>query len=126
MNNTYALPEDELRGEIYRRIYLLMNKEGGGWEVAGAAFCLGAGLLSIPLALVLWAAARFVGPAGAGPLLNLLSTFLFVLTIPLLAIGASFLDLLEKKPPILPFLAGTKSAGIKHYRHLRARHPHLN
>jgi hypothetical protein len=123
MNKTYALPEDELRGEIYRRIYLLVKKEGGGWHAAGAAFSLGAGVLSIPLALALWAAAKFVGPVGAGPTLLSLSTVLFVLTIPLLTAGAVFLDLLEKRLPYLPLPAKPRPAVVELRRRHRARRP---
>ena len=120
-NKTYALPEDELRGEIYRRKYLLERKEGGGWHAAGAAFGLGAGALSVPLALALGAAAKLFGPAGVGATLDSLSTALFVLTFPLLATGAVFLDVLEKKPPNIPLPAGPRPASIKLYRRLRSR-----
>ena len=50
-------------------------------------------------AVVLWAADRFTGPFGVGPTLHALSTIPFVLTLPMLAAGAYFLDLLEKRPP---------------------------
>jgi hypothetical protein len=64
MNKTYVLAEDALKGEIYRRTYLLLRKEGGGWHAAGAAFGLGAGALSVPLALALGAVPLFTGPAA--------------------------------------------------------------
>jgi hypothetical protein len=107
MNTTYTLPKDDLRGDIYRRIYLLLTREGGGWHAACAAFGLVCGVLTVPLALALWAAAKLVGPVGIGPTLNLSSTILFVLTFPLLAAGAFFLDRLEKKSPTLPLSAST-------------------
>ena len=122
-NKTYALPEDELRGEIYRRVYLLLRKEGGGWHAVGAAFGLGAGTLSVPVALVLGAAAWFLVPTSAGPTLHLLSTTLFVLTLPLLALGAFFLDILEKKPPVLELPHAPRPASIRRYHRLHARHP---
>ena len=126
MSKIYTLPRDEFRGEIYRRIYLLVSRQGGGWRAAGAALGLAGGVLSIPLALVLWAAAGYTGPAGVGPTLHALSTILFVLSLPLLAVGACFLDLLEKKTPALPLPAERQPAVLERWRRLRPRHPHHN
>ena len=47
MNKIYALPEDELRGEIYQRILLLVGKNLWTWESVAAAVSLFGGLLSI-------------------------------------------------------------------------------
>jgi hypothetical protein len=102
MNRIYVLPEDELGGEIYRRVSLLVSRERGGWQAVAAALGLASGVMSVPLALALGAAARLAGPAGLGPTMSLASTSLFFLTLPLLAAGACLLDLLEKKPPTLP------------------------
>jgi hypothetical protein len=126
MNKIYALPEDDLKGGLYWRIFLLVSKEQGGWTAVGVAFGLAGGVLSIPLALLLWVGARFIGPAGIGPTLNLLSTILFALTFPLLAVGAYCLDRLEKKPPILPLPTEPRPAVLRSWRHLRPRHPHYN
>ena len=126
MSKIYTLPEDEFRGEIYRRIFILVTREGGGWQAAGAAVGLAAGALSVPLAVVLWAAARLHGPAGVGAALYLSSTILFVLTLPLLAVGVCFLDRLEKKYPTLPLPAEPRPAGPGRWRRVRPRHPHLN
>jgi hypothetical protein len=96
MERIYTLPEDELGGEVYERIYLLVTGEGGGWQSAGATLGLASGALSAPLSAVLWAAARCFGTAGIGPALQSSSTVLSALTLPLLAVGACFLDRLEK------------------------------
>jgi hypothetical protein len=97
MNTIYALPEDELRGGIYRRILLLMGKNRGTWQAAGAAVGLFGGLLSIVLGVLLWAVVGLIAPAGAlGSLLNAAGTVLLILPLPLLALGAHCLDLLER------------------------------
>jgi len=126
MSQIFTLPEDELRGEIYERIYLLVTRKGGGWQSAGAAFGLAAGALSVPTAAALWAAAKFFGPAGIGPALNFSSTILFVLTLPLLALGACFLDRLEKKSPSLPLPAPPEPAAPERRQRIRPQRPHLN
>ncbi len=102
MDKVYTLRRDDLRGEPYRRILLLVRKRRGGWQSAGAAFGLGGGMLAIPTALMLWAAVRFLAPLTISSTLNVLSNVLFAAAIPLLALGACCLDLLEKKPPALP------------------------
>jgi hypothetical protein len=103
MNKIYTLPEDELKGEIYRRILLLMGKNLWKWESVTAAVSLFGGLLSIVLGALVWAVVGLFAPAGAlGRFLDVAGTILFVLPLPLLALGAYCLDLLEKKPPALP------------------------
>jgi hypothetical protein len=103
MNKIYELPEDELRGEIYQRILRLMGKNWGTWESALAVVGLFGGLLSIVLGLLDWAVVGLFAPAGAlGAYLDVAGITLFVLPLPLLALGAYCLDLLEKKPPALP------------------------
>ncbi|MDQ3804135.1 MAG: hypothetical protein M3416_09935 [Acidobacteriota bacterium] len=126
MNKTYTLPEDDLRGELYRRIYLLISKKRGGWQSAGAAFGLAGGALSIPLALLLWAAVRFLAPAALSSTLNLLSNVFFALSVPLLALGACCLDLLEKKLPALPPPAGSRAARFERRHRLRPGRPRRN
>ncbi len=126
MSQIFTLPEDELKGEIYERIYLLVTRKGGGWQAAGAAFGLAAGALSVPMAAALWAAAEFFGPAGIGRALSFSSTILFVLTLPMLAVGACCLDRLEKKSPALPLPAAPQPRAPEHWRRLRPRHPHHN
>lgn len=123
MNKTYMLPEDDLGGEVYRRVYLLVNKNWGGWQSIGATIGLAGGVLSTPWALLLWAAVKFLTPSGIGTTLSLLSNVLFALSLPLLALGASCLDLLEKKPPVLPLPAESQPASPRRLHHLRPRNP---
>ena len=127
MNKIYALPEDELRGGIYHRILLLMGKSRGTWQMVGAAVGLFGGLLSILLGVMVWAVVGLFAPAGAfGSFLDVAGTALFVLPLPLLALGAYCLDLLEKKPPALPLPAESRPAGTVRSRRYRARRPHHN
>lgn len=110
MDRIYTLPEDDLRGELYRRIFLLVLKPRGGWQSFGAAVGIAGGALFIPLALLSWAAFKFLAPSAVGPTLYALSNLLFALSLPLLALGACCLDLLERKPPALPLPAAPDSA----------------
>jgi hypothetical protein len=97
MNETYAPPGDALRGEIYRRILFLLKKNRASWQSAAAAVGLFGGLLSIVLGAVDWAAVGMFAPSGAlGSFLDAAGTALFALSLPLLALGAHCLDLLEK------------------------------
>jgi hypothetical protein len=102
MNKIFALPEDELHGEIYQRMLRLMEKNWGTWESVVAAVSLFGGLLAIVLGALDWAVVGLFAPAGAfGSFLDIAGTVLFVLPLPLLALGAYSLDLLEKKTPAL-------------------------
>lgn len=102
MNKIYALPEDELRGEIYQRMLRLMGKHRGSWESVAAAVGLCGGLLSIVSGGLAWAVVGLFAPAGAlGSILDVAGTVLFVLPLPLMALGACCLDRLEKKAPAL-------------------------
>lgn len=103
MNEIYALPEDELKGEIYQRILRLVLKNGWTPESVAAAVGLFGGLLAIVLGGLDWAAFALFAPGGlVGSILDVAGTVLFVLPLPLLALGAYCLDLLEKKSPALP------------------------
>ena len=103
MNKIYAPPEDELGGEMYRRIVILLGKNWGSWESFAAAFSLFGGLLAIVLGALDWAFVGLFAPAGAlGSFLDAAGTALLVLPLPLMALGAYCLDRLEKKTPALP------------------------
>ncbi len=111
MDKIYTLPEDVLRGGIYRRILLLLGKNRGGWQSAVAAGGLFGGLLSIVLGFLDWGVVGLIAPAGAlGSFLNRAGIVLFILPLPLLALGAHCLDLLEKKAPPLPLPAESRPA----------------
>lgn len=103
MNKIYALPEDELRGGIYQRMLRLMGKNWGTWESLAAAIGLFGGLLFIVLGGLVWAVVGLFAPAGVfGASLDAAATVLFVLPLPLMALGACCLDRLEKKAPAPP------------------------
>ena len=111
MNNIYELHEDELRGGIFHRVLLLLGRNRVTWQTVGAVVGLFGGLLSLALAVLIWAVVGLISPAGApGSFLEVAGTVLFVLPLPLLALGAHCLDLLEKKAPALPFPAAPRAA----------------
>ncbi len=127
MNKIYTLPKDELRGDIYRRILLLMGKNRGSWEAVAAAVSLFGGLLALVLGALAWAFVGLFAPVGSlGSFLDVTGTVLLVLPLPLLALGASCLDRLEKMAPPLPLPADSRPAVpvLRHYR--RPRYPHHN
>jgi hypothetical protein len=94
----YALPEDELGGGIYRRMFFLLGKNRRTRTSIAAAVGLFGGLLSLVLGLLDWAVVGFMAPAGAlGALLDATGTVLLILPLPLLALGAHCLDLLERR-----------------------------
>jgi hypothetical protein len=122
MNKTHALHEDELRGDIYREVLLLLGKNRGSWQSAAAALGLFGGLLAIVVGALDWAAAGLFAPPGAlGAFMDEAGTLLLVLPLPLLALGAFCLDLLEEKPPALPLPSESRPAGAA-----CARRPHYN
>jgi hypothetical protein len=56
----------------------------------------------------------------------LLSNLFFALPLPLLALGAYCLDLLEKRSPILPLPANSQPASFERWHRLQARRPYNN
>ena len=103
MGKIYAVPEDDMRGEIYQRMLRLMGKNWGTWESAVAAVSLSGGLLAIVLGALVWAVVGLFAPAGAlGSILDVAGTALLVLPLPLTALGAYCLDRLEQKASALP------------------------
>lgn len=114
MNKMDTLPEDELKGEIYQRILWLMLKNRGTWETALAAVGLFGGLLSIVLGGMVWAVYGLFAPTGAlGSFMDIAGTVLLVVPLPLLALGAYCLDLLEKRPPALPLSAEPRPGRLR-------------
>ena len=126
MNKTYLLVEDNPGDGIYRRIGLLIRKNRWAWATIGAAFGLAGGMLSILLGALLWIAVRFLATGHFGSLLNVVEIVFFTLTLPLLALGASCLDLLEKKSPLLPSPAKSQAQGLERWQRLRPKQPHNN
>src|SRR5215204_3079206 len=127
MGKIYVLPEDDMRGEIFQRVLRLMGKNWGSWQAVAAAVSLFGGLLCIVLGALAWAFVGLFAPAGAlGSFLDTAGTVLLLLPLPLLALGAFCLDLLEKKPPALPLPAEPRPAIPTRWQRLRARRPHHN
>ncbi|HEY9405519.1 MAG TPA: hypothetical protein VIQ24_22910 [Pyrinomonadaceae bacterium] len=122
----YILSEDDLSGEFHRRIYLLIIKKRCAWQSLGAAFGISAGMLSILLAVLLWAIVRFLATGGSISILHALEIVFFVLSLPLLALGVHCLDLLEKEPSIPPLPARSQNAAAGRSLRLRPPHPHNN
>src|SRR5215210_3816353 len=111
MGKIYVLPEDDMRGEIFQRILRLMGKNLGSWQSVTAAVSLFGALLCIVLGAVDWAFVGLFAPAGAlGSFLDTAGTVLLVLPLPLMALGAFCLDLLEKKHPALPLPTESQTA----------------
>lgn len=122
MNKIYTLPEDELRGEIYQRMLRLMGKNWRSWESIVAAVGLFGGLLSIVLGVLVWAVVGLFAPVGpSGAFLDVAGTVLFVLPLPLMALGACCLDRLEKKAPPLPLPAKPRPDTPVRQAHLAGR-----
>jgi hypothetical protein len=97
MNKTYTLLEDDIGGELYRRIYLLVRKNRWTRPSIGATMGLAGGMLSIILGALLWAViVSHLASGSFGSFLNALEIVLFALSLPLLVLGTYCLDLLEK------------------------------
>jgi hypothetical protein len=116
MNKTYTLHQDEYGQFLYRRMYLLIRKNWGAWQSTSATLGLLGGILSIILGMLLWLAVRFISPGEFRFALNVLSNVFFVVSLPLLLLGASSLDLLERKPPLLPPISDPSTQGSKSWR----------
>ena len=66
------------------------------WKILGSVFGLGGGLMAPIIGSVLTTISWFADPAWHGLSLHLVATALFVMTFPLLVLGAHCLDLLDK------------------------------
>ena len=126
MNKMYVLPKDESGAELYRRIYLLITKNRWAWTTVGAACGLAGGMFSIILAALLWALVPLLWQDSLSSFLNLMETVFFVLPLPLLALGAHCLDLLDETPPLLTLLAESQSAVCERRYQFRPQRPHRN
>ena len=126
MNKIYVLPEDDLGEQLYRRIYLLIKENRWAWATIGALFGLISGTFSIILGTVLWVILRLLSQGELRSFLNVLDTMFFVLPLPLLALGAYCLDLLEQMPSALPLPAQAQPADLEILFSLRPQRPHRN
>lgn len=126
MNKNYVLQKDELRGELYKRIYLLIRENRWTRPSIGASLGVSGGLLSIILGTLLWVTVSLLAPGGFRSLLNAIEILFFALSLPLLALGAYCLDLLEKRAPFLPLPAGAQPVRSGRLHRLRAQTPNKN
>lgn len=128
MKRHYRSRGGQREDDIYRRINFLVIQSPRTWQSVCAAVGLAGGLLAPLLGALLTVTAWFFTPGGS--LLNALGTASFVLTIPLLALGAYCLDLLEKKAPTLTPRAepqrGGSDPGISLRGRARGNGHHLN
>ncbi|PYS78636.1 MAG: hypothetical protein DMF67_12065 [Acidobacteria bacterium] len=106
--------QDKACDDPFERIEFLVKKNPRAWQSVGAVVGLAGGILAPALGSLLAVVRWFISVQRAGPYLSSLSIVLFALTIPLLALGAHCLDLLEAKtappaPPVEPLSAGVAS-----------------
>ena len=126
MNKVNVLQRDEPGGELYRRIYLLIRKNRGTRPSIGASIGLAGGLLSIILGALLWTIVALLAPDNFGSFLNAVEIISFALSLPLLALGAYCLDLLEKSSTLIPLPARSLPDGSDGWYRLRAQRPNKN
>ena len=96
MKSSYKSKEDEIWEGLYPRVFFLIKTNKWTWQSVGAVFGLGGGILSIIVAIVLPIIATWLAPSDSIPFLKGVSSVLLILFLPLLALGAHCLDLLEK------------------------------
>ena len=126
MKRIYNLPGDELVEGLYRGIYLLIKKNRGYWATRGATFGLTGGMLAIVMGALLWALDPLLEEGNFRSFMNVSETVFFVLPLPLLALSACCLDLLEKRTPILPLPFKSQPARLESLHRLRPRRTHHN
>jgi hypothetical protein len=126
MNKINTLREDALGEALYQRIYLLIRKNRWEWPSIGASFGLAGGMLLTILGLLLWFTVEFLMPGPFSSFLNIIEIVFFTLTLPMLALGAHCLDLLEKRPPVLPTPARPQAHDFEHWHRYRPQLPQNN
>ena len=73
------------------------QKTAWTWHAAGAVFGFTGVFVTVVVGSALTIIGWVIGPEGAGPFLQRLATVLFLLTVPLLILGAHCLDLAENE-----------------------------
>lgn len=102
--------EDEIWNDLYPRMGLLIKKDCWEWESVVAASAFGVGVLSFVAGTILTIAAWFVSPGNLYQYFKVASIICFAINLPLFALGAHCLDLLEKKLPFLREVGARKRA----------------
>ena len=88
---------DGMDDDLYQQAVLLIKGSPGSWPALGAAFGLPAGVFCPVIGTLLTVIASSIKLQSLSSVFNELSIATFVFTIPLLALGAHCLDLLEVK-----------------------------
>ncbi len=99
---TVKVHRDEFLEKQYLPVFRLIKNNKWRWQAVGAVLASAAGLLSPLIALVLNLLASYTRLIYEKPFLSKLSTVLYVIAVPLLLLGAHFLDLLDKTQCSLP------------------------
>ena len=94
----YLALQDAKDEDLYQKAFLLIKRNPQTWPAFGAAAGIPAGLCCPLAGSLLSMIAWSVKLQSLSSALNLLGIAAFVFTLPLLALGAHCLDLLEKKP----------------------------
>jgi len=102
MKSSLKSNEDEIWEELFPRIVFLIKKNKWAWQSVGAVFGLCGGILSIVLTIVLPFVISWLTPSDLVSILEKISFIFLALSLPLLALGANCLDLLEKKTNHFP------------------------
>jgi len=97
MNATFRLLAERAEIDPYQEIESLIKKNRGRWQSACAVTGLVGGVVAPLLGTMFEAIAWFINSIPVNSYLHVLSIVLCALTIPLLTLGASCLDLLEAK-----------------------------
>ena len=88
--------------DLYRKAYLLIKGNARTWPAFGAAAGIPTGLCCPLAGTLLSMIAWSIKLQSLSSFLNMLGIAAFVFTLPLLALGAHCLDLLEKEPDHSP------------------------
>jgi hypothetical protein len=99
---TIKFNRDEILEEQYLPVYLLIKKNKWRWQSVGAGMTLSGGFLSPVIGAVLNLLVSYTRLGYERPILFKVSTAFYVIAIPLLLLGAHFLDMLEQKTVELP------------------------
>ena len=94
----YLWWEEGVDDDLYQQAIRLSMRNPGRWAAFGAAFGIPAGLVCPVIGTILTVTASVINLQAVSLVLNELSIASLVFTIPLLALGAHCLDVLEGKP----------------------------
>lgn len=93
---TIKVHRDEFLERQYLALYRLIRNNKWRWQAVGAVAACGGGLLLPIGALLLNFLATYTRLSYEKPILSKASTVMYIVTVPLLLLGAHFLDLLDR------------------------------